>query len=210
LKSRDLSAWAMNNAREKLFFLTVRLGTCQRSTETDGNHVRRWIRLSGCPIISNSLKGEGQPAQGDEIELSVLEAEPREQVIGSFDTLGFLQLSLQPAAFAELWAASAAADGAARDIAIQFKSTEPPFYLITKASLFEHMPAAIDSNPKGHGLGYIPGRVHPVVEELRDIRRTVAGSWRGLAIWLFVVVGFVLVSGLISSTVRALWRLVQP
>jgi hypothetical protein len=73
-----------------------------------------------------------------------------------------------------------------------------------------HMPAAIDSNPKGHRLGYIPGRVHPVVEELRDMRRAVAGSWRGLVTGLVVVVGFVLVSELISSAVRALWRLVQP
>ena len=130
---------------QKQFVLVVRLGRCHRSTETDGNRVLRSISLRGCPIIDNSLKGEGQPARGDEIELSVVEGEQGQEVIGSFATLGFVQLTLQPAAFAELWAASAAADGAARDIAIQFISTEPPFYLITKASLFEHMPAAIDS-----------------------------------------------------------------
>jgi len=128
----------------------------------------------------------------------------------------FLQLSLPPAAFAEFWAASAAADGAARDITIQFENDELPFYTtrahytITKAQLVEHMPEAIDFNPKAHGRGYIPGRVHPVVAELRDMQRRLAGSWRASVIGVFVAVAVILVTHLISSALQALWKLVNP
>ena len=200
----------MNTAREKHFSLGVRLGSCQRYTETDGKVSRRIVRLRDCPILSSGLKGDDQPARGDEIELLIDEPALGEEVIGSFDTLAFVQLSLPPAAFAEFWTASAAADGAARDITIQFKDAEPPFYAITKVQLVEHMPESIYFNPKAHAPGYIPGRLHPVVAELREIRRTLAGSWRGIVAGFFVVAAFVLVTDLISSALRTLWKLFNP
>jgi hypothetical protein len=200
----------MNTAREKHLWLKVRLGSCQRCTETDGKASRREVRLRDCPILSSGLKGEDQPAPGDEIELGIYEAGLGEQVIGSFDMLAFVQLSLPPAAFAEFWTASAAADGAARDIIIQFKDADPPFYAITKVQLVEHMPETIDFNPKAHAPDYIPGRLHPVVAELREIRRTLAGSWRGIVTGFFVVAAFVLVTNFISSALWALWKSVNP
>jgi hypothetical protein len=201
---------AMNIAKKNLFSLTVRFGSCQRYTETDGKLSRRSIGFRDCPILSSSLKGENQPARGDEIELWIHEADPGEDVIGSFPTVGwgFVQLSLPPAAFAEFWTASAAADGAARDITMQFKDDEPCFNAITKVQLVEHMPEAIDFNPKAHR--YIPGRLHPVVAELREMRRTLAGSWRSIFSAFFVVAAFTLVTGLILSGLQALWKLVNP
>ena len=191
------------------FSLTVRLGRCQRYTETDGTFVRRTIELLYCPILNGDLKGEGQPAPGDEINLWILETDQGQEVIGSFDAPTILYLSLPPAAFAEFWAASSAADGAARDITIQFKSDETKFFRITKAQLIEHMPEAIDFNPKAHKAGYIHGRAHPVVTELRDMQRRLAGSWRGVVTGLSAVAAIVLVIDLLGAAFRALWRLVQ-
>jgi hypothetical protein len=97
----------MNTAREEQFWLTVRVSECGRRTETDGKVSRRRIELRKCPILSNSLKGENQPARGDEIDLSIYEADPGQEDIGSFDTLGILFLSLPRTTFTEFWAASA-------------------------------------------------------------------------------------------------------
>jgi hypothetical protein len=205
-----ISPPVMNTAREKRFFTTVRFGSCHRYTETDGTHSRRIISLRDCPILSNSLKGKDQPARGDEIELSIYEADPNEKVIGSIQMFSFIGMGLPPVAFAEFWTASAAADGAARDITIQFENAESSLFTITKVQLVEHMPEAIDYNPKAHGPGYIPGRVHPVVAELRDIRRALAGSWQSIITWLFVVATFVFVTGLIGAGVRALWKSINP
>ena len=103
----------MNTTRDEQFRLTVRIGGCERCIETDGKFCHRIIKLH-CPILSNSLKGENQPARGDEIDLCIYEATPDEEVIGSIHMLAFIELSLPSATFAEFWAASAAADGAAR------------------------------------------------------------------------------------------------
>jgi hypothetical protein len=199
----------MNTVREKSLSLTVRFGSCQRYTETDGKLSRRSIRFRDCPILNCGLKGEDQPARGDEIELWVHEGDTGQEAIGSFDTLGFLQLSLPPAAFAEFWTAGAAADGAARDITILFEKGELPFYWITKAQLVEHMPEAIDFDAKAHAPGYISGRLHPVVAELREMRRALAGSWRGIVTAFLVIGAFVLVVGVISSALQALWKLLS-
>ncbi len=53
-------------------------------------------------------------------------------------------------------------------------------------------------------------RVHPVVAEMRDIQKKLAGSWRGFVTAFFVVVVFVFVTDLIGAVIRALWKLVQP
>jgi hypothetical protein len=197
--------------REIPFVLAVRFGNCQRYTETDGRITRRIVSLK-CPILRNSLKGEDPAGRGDEIELRIQEADIGEEGIGSFDTLGFLCLTLPPAAFAEFWAATNAVDGAARDIIIQFKKPEPSLnaYIITKAQLVEHMPEAVDFTPKAHAPGYIPGRVHPVVAELRDMRRALGQSWHPILTAFLVAVGFVVMTELISGALRALWRLINP
>jgi hypothetical protein len=197
----------MNAAREEQFWLTVRVSECGRRTETDGKVSRRRIELRKCPILSNSLKGENQPARGDEIDLSIYEADPGQEDIGSFDTLGILFLSLPRTTFTEFWAASAAADGAARDIIIAFKKAHPPYrYTITKVELAEHMPEAINLNPKTHALI----RVHPVVAELREIRRSWAESSHGIVIALFAFIAFTLVTAITGSALQALWRWVNP
>jgi hypothetical protein len=66
---RQLPANARHTAREKSLSLTVRFGSCQRYTETDGKLSRRSIRFRDCPILNCGLKGEDHPARGDEIEL---------------------------------------------------------------------------------------------------------------------------------------------
>jgi hypothetical protein len=195
----------MNTVQEEQFWLTVRIGGCRRHTETDGELSRRIIELRGCPILSNSLKGKDQPARGDEIDLSIYEADPGQE-IGFFEHLGILFLHLPPTAFAEFWTASAAADGAARDLTIQFKNDGPSSYTITKAKLVEHMPDPIDFNPKAHALI----RAHPVVAELRDIRKTLAESWSGIVMLFFVLAAFGLVTYLLSSGLGALWKWVNP
>jgi hypothetical protein len=193
--------------KEKKFWLRVRLGNCERYTETDGKLSRRTIKLR-CPVLSNSLEGENQPQRGDEIELWFCEADAGEG-IGSFEKLSGIDLGLPPTTFAEFWSASAAADGAARDVSIQFKKDDSfvhsDNYIITKVQLTEHMPEPVDFNPKAHALGYIPGRVHPVVAELRDLRRNLTTIWR---VALFVVAAWVAFA-LISSGLRALWGLIS-
>jgi hypothetical protein len=204
----------MNTIKGKIIplSLTVRFGDCQRDIETDGALSRRAIKLR-CSVLSNSLKGEDQPGRGDEIKLWFHEADAGEG-FGSFDTLGFIQLGLPPATFTEFWRASAAADGAARDLYIQFKKDDSfeykDNYIITKVQLTEHMPEPIDFDPKAHAPGYIPGRVHPVVVELRDMRRELIASWRqALFMALLFWVAFALWSGPISSALRALWGLIS-
>jgi hypothetical protein len=198
----------MNTTREENLWLTVRLGNCQRYTETDGKLSRRHIKLC-CPTLSCSFKGEDQPGPGDEIELWFHDEADAGEAIGSFDRMGFIDLSLPPTTFAEFWTASVAADGAARDISIRFKKTDRSIYTITKVQLIEHVPEPIDFNPKAHGPGYIPGRVHPVVAELRDMRSRLITSWRGVGAALVSALVFVALIELISSALRALWRLIS-
>jgi hypothetical protein len=198
----------MNTAREEQFWLTVRVGECGRRTETDGKISQRRIELRKCPILSNNLKGENQPARGDEIDLSIYEWSTYDAAasaqaigfIGSIQVFAFIELSLPPATFAEFWAASAAADCATRDVTIRFKNAETS-YSITKVELIEHMPEAINLNPKAHALI----RVHPVVAELRDMRRTLAQSWRGIFIGLFVFAALYVA----SSALQAFWKWVN-
>jgi hypothetical protein len=223
----------MNSETEKLFMLTVRFSNCQRCTETDGKLSHRTIMLD-CVIREFSiLESERQPdarnqrwraapqhpddsglgtaEPGDDIKLSIHEADPSEEGIGSVHMLAFLSLNLPPATFAEFWAASAAADGATRDIKIRFKNgAEPPLYAITYVQLVEHMPEAVDFNPKAHGPGYIPGRDHPVVAELGEMRRAFVGSLRSTVGWLLYLAAIGLVAILLSIIVRAVWNAAHP
>jgi hypothetical protein len=202
---------AANTARERPFSLTVRVAHCERQTtaeakrfsETDARTAGRRIRLSECPVLSTTLKGEGQLSRGDEVEVLIYEF--GQQVIGSFDSPTFIELSLPPAAFAEFWTGCAAADGVARHINIHFKSDGPDYFRITRVDLVEYMAAAIDYNPKAHSPGYIPARPHPVVAELRDIRQRLFGNWHGFLILICVVVGF----SFLTDMLRAAWRFIQ-
>jgi len=111
---------------------------------------------------------------------------------------------LRAVTFAELWAARAATDGAARDVHIDFK-TDIEFHRITHIKLIEYMPPAVDWNPKSRSRYLV--RVHPVVAETRDIQKKLAGSRHGFVTAFFVVVAFVFVTDLI---IRAVCKLVQP
>jgi hypothetical protein len=196
---------------EKQFALMVRVGACERHTvavakrfaESDVYNTGRRIRLSECPILRTDLKGDGY-SRGDEIEIWIYELEGDQ--IGSFDSLTYIQLSLPPAAFAEFWTGCAAADGAARNISIHFKSDATNYFKVTRVDLVEYMAAAIDYNPKGHALGYLPGRPHPVVAEFRDIRHRFIGSWKGFLIFICFILGI----SLITEILRAAWRFIQP
>jgi hypothetical protein len=78
---------------------------------------------------------------------------------------------LPPAAFAELWNASAAVDGALRDLRIEAETDKTGFYRIIHVDLFESMPEAINFNPKKALLR----RVDPATTELREWRQGVYG-----------------------------------
>jgi hypothetical protein len=190
----------MNTDRGKQFTLTVRLGHCTRYTENDVRGVSRSIQLSG-PIINTGLKGDGQPQRGDEIDLSINENLSGQGGIGSFESLTYLTLNLLPAAFAEFWSASAAADGMARDIRINFHSVDPPYFEISKAYLVEHMPGDTNENPKRRR-----GRPHPVVAELRDMRRAVMGSWRSVVTTFAVIAAFAVAIQILAFGIRAIWH----
>ena len=180
------------------FWLTVRIRNYRRNTETDGKLSRRRIYLRDCLILSNSLQGENHPARGDEIELSIYETIPAQEIIGSFDTLSVISLNLPPTVFAEFWTGSAATDGATRDITIQFEDAGDGFYTITQAELIEYMPEAVDLYPKAP-----PVRMHPVVAELRDIRRTLP---RVILTLLYCAAGGVA----LAVVLGALWKWVNP
>jgi hypothetical protein len=196
----------MNTAREKHFWLKVRFGGCQRSTDTDGKNSQRRIMLRDCPVLSNSLKGEKELTASDEIELWIYETDQGQEAIGTIDTFAIIELMLPPAAFAEFWAASASVVGATYDVIIQFQNEGSSSYTITKAQLDEHLPETVDYYPKAHAPGYIPGRVHPVVAELRDMQRRFIGGWRGFLITAVFFLGiFILI-----EILQAVWRVLQP
>ena len=116
----------MNTPGGGHFSLTVRLGKCRRCTKIEGEHSDRTIFWSSSVIFSD-LKGEGQPARGDEVEILFQEIKPGGEVLGRFDTVAMLSLGLPPDPFAELWVACA--DGAGRHLTIRFKSDEAELYV---------------------------------------------------------------------------------
>jgi hypothetical protein len=201
---------AIKSARMNQFWLTVRFGGSQRYTDTDGKDVRRYIQLRDCRVLDptkyNMGGEEGQLKRGDEIgELWIYEANPVEEAIGTMHMLAMIELTLPPAAFAEFWAASASAVGAMYDVSIQFKYEGPSSYTIMKAKLVEHLPQTVDYNPKAHAPGYIPGRVHPVVAELRDMQRRLIGSWNGFLITIGFFVGIIV----LIQILQAAWQFLQ-
>jgi len=185
----------MNTARGRHFTLTVRVGGCERQTtaeakrfaETDAHTAGRRIRLSECPILSTDLKSEGQLSRGDEVEIWIYEFEPDQKVIGSFDSLAYLQLSLPPVAFAEFWAACAAGDGVTRNININFKNDDTDYFKVTRVDLVEYM------GP------------HPVVAELRNMKQGFIGRWQGFLILICFVLGI----SFMLEILRAAWRFIQ-
>lgn len=90
----------------------------------------------------------------------------------------------------------------ARNIAIHFSNDETQFFRITRVALTEYLPTPDDLDPKKLAAG----RPHPVVAELRDMKRQVLNSWQGL----LIAIGFVLGISILTEIVRALWRWVQP
>jgi hypothetical protein len=177
----------------------------------------RYLRLFG---LIEGINPGGDPKRGDEIDLYIYEAEPDEQVIGSVlltnvgsnETSGGFwrldELHLPPAAFAELWTASAVADGAVRDLSIiAEEADDPAMFTITQSFLQEYMPEAFDPNPNKSKP--ILRHVHPVVAELRNMQERLSGSLYWLFVLFYVFLG-VYVVGLVLAFIKWLWKALLP
>jgi hypothetical protein len=198
----------MGTIRQEHFAITLRIAGGERSTNvaskeyTDGRILDgRKIRLDRSPVISCDFKGEGALKRGDEIEILIHESNSTQETFGSFHFLSYIDFSLPTETFEQFWAASAAADGAARNIAIYFKDDGSRLFRITRIALTEYLPTLDDHDPKK-----LPVRPHPVVAELHDMKRQFLNSWQGFLIVIGIVVGI----SILSEILRALWRWVQP
>lgn len=189
----------MSTATQEFFSLMVRLGECERLTIAEtkwfaekrigkrAEFAGRMLRFRECPILRTNLKGEGQLSRGDEIEIEINEREADQEGIGSYDIAAYLHLSLPPAVFNEIWVACATADGVARNLTIHFRNDGSQTFWVTRVELAEYM-SATEASPGGRTRSY-PIREHPVVVEMRDMQRRLAGSWRGFLIVAGFIVG---------------------
>jgi hypothetical protein len=137
----------MNTADGQYFSLRVRLAECERHTvansksyaEAEPRTAGRKIRLGNCVVIeTNFERAEGRLKTDDKIELWIDEFYAGLLDIGSFSSFHNIRLRLPPSTFSHFWIASAASDGAARDITIYFKA-EAELFKITRVLLVEHI-----------------------------------------------------------------------
>jgi hypothetical protein len=137
----------MNTADGRYFSLRVRLAECERHTvansksyaEAEPRTAGRKIRLGNCVVIeTNFERAEGRLKTDDKIELWIDEFYAGLLDIGSFSSFHNIRLRLPPTTFSHFWIASAASDGAARDITIYFKA-EAELFKITRVLLVEHI-----------------------------------------------------------------------
>jgi hypothetical protein len=128
------------------FALRVRLAECERYTvansksyaETEPVAAGRQIRLRNCAILETTFeRAERRPATNEKIELWIDEFYAGLLDIGSFSSFRDIRLRLPPTTFSHFWIASAASDGAARDITIYFKA-EAEAFKVTRVLLVEH------------------------------------------------------------------------
>jgi hypothetical protein len=199
----------MGGVREKHFTITLRIAGGERSLSVaskayaDGRMLDgRKIRLANSPVAGCDFKGEGALTRGDEVEILIHELNSTQEILGSFDFFSFIEFSLPTETFEQFWTASATADGTGRNIAIHFKNDETQFFRITRVVLTEYLPTLDnDDDPKK-----LTSRPHPVVAELRDMKRQVLNSLHG---WL-IFLGFAFGIGIVIEVVRTVWHWVQP
>ena len=165
----------MNTADSQHLSLRVRLAECERHTvansksyaEAEPRTAGRKIRLGNCVVIeTNFERAEGRLKTDDKIELWIDEFYAGLLDIGSFSSFHNIRLRLPPTTFSHFWIASAASDGAARDITIYFKA-EAELFKITRVLLVEHMTEHEKTLP-------------PVVAETRPIQ------WQGTLLGFLV------------------------
>ena len=137
----------MNTADGQHLSLRVRLAECERHTvansksyaEAEPRTAGRKIRLGNCAVIkTNFEQAEGRLKTDEKIELWIDEFYAGLLDIGSFSSFHNIRLRLPPTTFSHFWIASAASDGAARDITIYFKA-EAELFKITRVLLVEHI-----------------------------------------------------------------------
>jgi hypothetical protein len=136
----------MDTADGHYFSLRVQLAECERHTvansksyaEAEPRTAGRKILLRNCAIIETNFERAGRPKNGDKIELWIDEFYAGLLDIGSFSSFREIRLRLPPSTFSHFWVASAASDGAARDITIYFKA-EAELFKITRVLLVEHL-----------------------------------------------------------------------
>jgi hypothetical protein len=183
----------MDTPDSQSFALRVRLAECERYTvansksyaETEPVAAGRQIRLRNCAILETIFeRAEGRPTTGDKIELWIDEFYAGLLDIGSFSSFRDIRLRLPPTTFSHFWIATAASDGAARDITIYFKA-EPVAFKITRVQLVEHM---TDQNQT---------RMPPVGAETRDLK------WAGIL--LGFLVAFV-IGAILAAIGHEFWR----
>jgi hypothetical protein len=164
----------MNTPDGQSFALRVRLAECERYTlansksyaEREPVAAGRQIRLRNCAILETTFeRAEGRSPTDDKIELWIDEFYAGLLDIGSFSSFRDIRLRLPPTTFSHFWIASAASDGAARDITIYFKA-EADAFKITRVLLVEH------------GTDRDQTRVLPVGAKTRDMK------------WASILLGF--------------------
>jgi hypothetical protein len=137
----------MNTADGQHLSLRVRLAECERHTvansksyaEAEPRTAGRKIRPGNCAVIeTNFEQAEGRLKTDEKIELWIDEFYAGLLDIGSFSSFHNIRLRLPPTTFSHFWIASAASDGAARDITIYFKA-EAELFKITRVLLVEHI-----------------------------------------------------------------------
>lgn len=190
------------------FFLEVRVGRLRRHTTANAKDASRTIEITECPIIRcDDSQIAGKNIYDQQLDFWIREVREGElpwdknpEKIGAFSTSRFhVNLLLHPQAFSQFWHASEAADGAARNIRIDFKKDHPEIFAIVEACLSEYMPDAIDFEPQSHAPGFLPGRAHPVVSELRIMRAKLLNILRPLAIGMAII----LIISLAASVIRS-------
>jgi hypothetical protein len=178
--------------------LNVRLGTFERHVTASAEGTRRALRIDDCTVIAGWI---GRDIHDAPLEIWTWEAVPDDPPVPDDATsIGTLNTSrmhanigLPPGAFAQLWAAAAATDGATRNIHIELESedADKAILAVTMVTLVEAMPTDGAAGQPGRS---VPPRIHPVVVELRIMREKmmVVMRWMVIAIALVVTVNAVI------------------
>ena len=183
----------MNTSDSQSFALRIRLAECERYTVANSKSYAdaepiaagRQIRLRNCAIIeTNFERAEGRATTDDKIELWIDEFYAGLLDIGSFSSFRDIRLRLPPTTFSHFWIASAASDGAARDITIYFKA-EAEAFKITRVLLLEHV------------TDHDRTRVLPIPAETRDMK------------WASILLGFLVafaIGAILAVIGHEFWR----
>ena len=186
--------------------LTIYLGKFERHTWATADGTGREIRIDNCSIRGSTDDGEVTY----DCRITELMSRPETfdpKGIGAINKdLMLIYLGLLPDTFERFWIAAEAADNTLRWMDLdtkpgKVKSSE----IITKATLIETMPSPMNLGPElGARTGiYIPGRVHPVVAELRIMREKLYGR-DGL--WMLIAFVVIVAANFIVDLLRSIFR----